>query len=120
MTTRRERITAEILKHVGEIVAGGELDVSTFSDELREFLRPLSVRQVKSVVLAASKTDKQFWSKFGASLELLLTDAAGPKVSGDDTGLGSLVGDALHQARNDLDGRIDKGLRVLKGGADAA
>jgi hypothetical protein len=118
--TRKERITAEILKHVGEIVAGGDLDITAFSRELRDFLRPLSVRQVKAVVLAASRTDDEFWNKFGASLELLLCDEAEAPKGHDETGMTNLVGSALTEARRTLDERLHRGLRLLKGGADAA
>lgn len=117
---KRQRITAEILRHVDAIAGGAEINVAGMSPELRDFLRPLSLRQVKAVVLAAAKSDAVFWEKLGGALELLLTEQAGRNPGGDEHGLGQLVGQALHKARLELDQRLARGLTLLRGGKDAA
>lgn len=115
--TKRQRITREILRHVDSIMADKELDVTAMSGELQEFLRPLTMRQVKAVVLAAAKTDDQFWDKFGVAMELLLVEGVNIPDAGDKEGLGALVGDALVKARSEIDAKLNRGLRLLRGGA---
>ena len=118
-TTKRERVTREILRHVDIIMAAKDLDVAAMSDELREFLKPLSLKQIKAVVLAAAKSDAAFWDKFGGAMELMLVDGAKVPEGGDREGLGNLAGQALQQARDDLNEKLIRGMRFLKGGAAA-
>lgn len=119
MNSRRERITREILRHIDGIMADKDLDVAAMSAELRDFLRPLTLNQVKAVVIAAARSDSEFWEKFGAALELVLLRVANAPA-GDEHGMGQLVGDALDIARREVDEKLERGLRVLKGGAQTA
>ena len=111
---KRERVTREILRHVDGIVVDKDFDVRSMSAELQDFLRPLTLKQVKAVVLAAAKSDAAFWDKFGGALELMLIEDAGHTATGDKDGLEALVGEALVTARRDLDTKLSNGLRVLR------
>jgi hypothetical protein len=112
---KRERVTREILRHVDGIVVDKDFDVRAMSTELQDFLRPLTLKQVKAVVLAAAKSDAAFWDKFGGALELMLIEDTGRVADGGDKdGLQALVGEALVAARRDLDTKLSNGLRVLR------